>query len=125
MIITDWISLSQALKNKKCNCIVSISQLHMYVTITCMTQGHCFFAGYKAISGYMAKSGLMFWPRPPCIRQSRFTMYFKLILPQHICVGYLDDILQVEWNINVTSKVFGVQLTIKQARFYPNGMQKR
>ena len=35
-------------------------------------------------------------------------MYFILILPQHICVGYLDDILQVEWNINVTSKVFEV-----------------
>ena len=34
---------------------------------------------------------------------------------------YLDDILQGVWNINVTSKVFKVQPTIKRSRFHPYG----
>ena len=35
------------------------------------------------------------------------------------------DILQVEWNIKVTSKVFEVLPTIKRSRFYPNAMECR
>ena len=38
---------------------------------------------------------------------------------------YLDDILKVEWNINVNSKVFEVQPTTTWSRLYLNGRQKR
>ena len=38
---------------------------------------------------------------------------------------YLDDILQVEWNINVIIKVFEVQPAINRSRFYPIEMRKK
>ena len=83
---------------------------------TCLGTRTSFSAGYPAILEYRVMNGLMFWPRLPWIRQNSFIIYhipytdFKY----NISV-YLDDILQGEWNINVTSKLFEVQPIIKRS----------
>ena len=78
-------------------------------------QGHSFFTGYPAILEYRAMCGLIFWPRLPWIRQNSFTIsYIPYTDFKGSISAYLDDILQGEWNINVTSKLFKVQPTIKR-----------
>ena len=97
MVITDSLSSLQALKRQK-------------------LKNPMFSAWYPAILGYRAKNGLMCWPRLPWIRQNSFIIYHVLISSTASLV-YLDDILQGEWNINVTSKLFKVQPIIL---FYTN-----
>ena len=97
MVITDSLSSLQALKRQK-------------------LKNPMFSAWYPAILGYRAKNGLMCWPRLPWIRQNSFIIYHVLISSTASLV-YLDDILQGEWNINVTSKMFKVQPIII---FYTN-----
>ena len=47
----------------------------------------------------------------------KISYYFSMNchLNGHTCRKYLDDILQGEWNINVTSKLFEVQPIIKRS----------
>ena len=55
----------------------------------------------------------MFWPRLPLIRQNSFIIPYT-DFKYNISV-YLDDILQGEWDINVTCQLFEVQPTIKRS----------
>ena len=74
----------------------------------------CFFAGYPVILEYRAMNGLMVWPRLPLDGTKQFYYIPYTDFKYNISV-YLDDILQGEWNINVTSKLFEVQPIIKRS----------
>ena len=82
---------------------------------TCLGTRTLFFAGCPAILEYRAINGLMFWSRPPWIRQNSFIIIIPYTDFKYNISVYLDDILQGEWNINVTSKLFEVQPIIKRS----------
>ena len=103
MIITDSLSSLQALKSQKLNNPIVSNILHMCHYLS----GHkdiifCWVPSHIGIQGNLAKAAL------DKTKQFYYIPYtdFKYNISVH-----LDDILQGEWNINVTSKLFEVQLS--------------
>ena len=92
----------------------------MYITITCPDTRGLFFVGHKdRIHGneradVLAKAALY---------QTKQFYYIPYTDFRYSISMYLDNILQGECNINVTSKVFEVQPIIKRSRFYSDRMQ--
>ena len=112
MVITDSLSSLQALKSQKLNNPIVSNILHMchYLSghkdiIFCWVPSHIGIQGNER-ANFLAKAAL---DKP---KQSYDIPYtdFKY----NISV-YLDEILQGKWNINVTSKLFEVQPTIKRS----------
>ena len=110
MIITDSLSLLQALKSQKLNNPIVSNILHIchYFSghkdiVFCWVPSHIGIQGNER-ADVLAKAAL------DKTKQFYYTYtYFKY----NISV-YLDDNLQGEWNINVTSKLFEVQPIIKR-----------
>ena len=112
MIITDSLSSLQALKSQKLNNPIVSNILHMchYLSghkdiVFCWVPSHIGIQGNER-ADVLAKAAL------DKTKQFYYVPYtdFKY----NISV-YLDDILQGEWDINVTSKLFEVQPIIKRS----------
>ena len=110
MVITDSLSSLQALKSQKLNNPIISNILHMchYLSgqkdiVFCWVPSHIGIQGNER-ANVLAKAAL------DKTKQFYYIPYidFKYSV-------YLDDILQGEWNINVTSKLFGVQPIIKRS----------
>ena len=112
MIITDSLSSLQALKSQKLNNPIVSNILHMchYLSghkdiIFCWVPSHIGIQGNER-ADVLAKAALD--------RTKQFYYIPYTDFKYNISV-YLDDILQGEWNINVTSKLFEVQPVIKRS----------
>ena len=112
MIITDSLSSLQALKSQKLNNPVVSNILHMchYLSghkdiIFCWVPSHIGIQGNER-ADVLAKAAL---------DKTKQFYYIPYTDFKYNISVYLDDILQGEWNINVTSKLFEVQPIIKRS----------
>ena len=112
MIITDSLSSLQALKSQKLNNPVVSNILHMchYLSghkdiIFCWVPSHIGIQGNDR-ADVLAKAAL---------DKTKQFYYIPYTDFKYNISVYLDDILQGEWNINVTSKLFEVQPIIKRS----------
>ena len=112
MIITDSLSSLQALKSKKFNNPIVSNILHMchYLSghkdiIFCWLPSHIGIQGNER-ADVLAKAAL---------DETKQFYYIPYTDFKYNISVYLDDILQGEWNINVTSKLFEVQPIIKRS----------
>ena len=105
MIITDSLSSLHALKSQKLNNPIVSNILHMCHIVFCWVPSHIRIQSNER-ADVLAKAAL------DKTKQFYYIPYtdFK----DNISV-YLDDILQGEWNMNVTSKLFEVQPIIKRS----------
>ena len=76
-------------------------------------QGHC-FCWVPSLSGIQGKERADVLAKAVLLKTKQFYYIPYTDFKYNIFV-YLDDILQGEWNINVTSKLFEVQPTIKRS----------
>ena len=112
MIITDSLSSLQALKSQKLNNPIVSNILHMchYLSghkdiIFCWVPSHIGIQGNER-ADVLAKAAL---------DKTKQFYYIPYTDFKYNISVYLDDILQGEWNINVTSKLFEVQPIIKRS----------
>ena len=112
MIITDSLSSLQALKSKKLNNPIVSNILHMchYLSghkdiVFCWVPSHIGIQGNER-ADVLAKAAL---------DKTKQFYYIPYTDFKYNISVYLDDILQGEWNINVTSKLFEVQPIIKRS----------
>ena len=112
MIITDSLSSLQALKSQKLNNPIVSNILHMchYLSghkdiVFCWVPSHIGIQGNER-ADVLAKAAL---------DKTKQFYYIPYTDFKYNISVYLDDILQGEWNINVTSKLFEVQPIIKRS----------
>ena len=112
MIITDSLSSLQALKSQKLNNPIVSNILHMchYLfghkdIVFCWVPSHIGIQGNER-ADVLAKAAL---------DKTKQFYYIPYTDFKYNISVYLDDILQGEWNINVTSKLFEVQPIIKRS----------
>ena len=112
MIVTDSLSSLQALKSQKLNNPIVSNILHMchYLSghkdiIFCWVPSHIGIQGNER-ADVLAKAAL---------DKTKQFYYIPYTDFKYNISVYLDDILQGEWNINVTSKLFEVQPIIKRS----------
>ena len=120
MIITDSLSSLQALKSQKLNNPIVSNILHMchYLSghkdiVFCWVPSHIGIQGNER-ADVLAKAAL---------DKTKQFYYIPYTDFKYNISVYLDDILQGEWNINVTSKLFEVQPIIKRS-FTPMERQR-
>ena len=112
MIITDSLSSLQALKSQKLNNPIVSNILHMchYLSghkdiVFCWVPSHIGIQGNER-ADVLAKAAL---------DKTKQFYYIPYTDFKYNISVYLDDILQGEWNINVTSKLFEVQPIIRRS----------
>ena len=112
MIITDSLSSLQALKSQKLNNPIVSNILHMchYLSghkdiVFCWVPSHIGIQGNER-ADVLAKAAL---------DKTKQFYYIPYTDFKYNISVYLDDILQGEWNINVTSKLLEVQPIIKRS----------
>ena len=88
----------------------TIQLFPLFYATTCPV-GHC-FCWVPSLSGIQGKERADVLAKAVLLKTKQF--YYIPYTDFNIFV-YLDDILQGEWNINVTSKLFEVQPTIKRS----------
>ena len=103
MIITDSLSSLQALKSQKLNMCHYLSG-HKDI-VFCWVPSHIGIQGNER-ADVLAKAAL---------DKTKQFYYIPCTDFKYNISVYLDDILQGEWNINVTSKLFEVQPIIKRS----------
>ena len=110
MVITDSLSSLQALNIQKLNNPIVSNILHMCHYLSGHKDIFCWVPSHIGIQGNERDN---VWAKAALDKTKQSYDIPYTDFKYNISV-YLDEILQGEWNINVTSKLFEVQATIKQ-----------